>query len=171
MYMYIMYCNELAALHTYSAVIPGTFGAEFAKRSSLKDSGRGRDNRFPGSVARGDREAEEEEEACPVGGTVADLFKDSLIPPVQLPLDYSTHVKQRTLPAVTTKTVKHVKQEPRDDGGVEEMDTAESNSSSSKFVKVVKPSVPAEVRGHQITAAELFTPCEVCTRKSKQFQW
>ena len=101
-----------------------------------------------------------------MGGTVAELFGDSLIPPVQLPLDYSTHVKQRTLPVVTTKTVKRVKQEPRDDdGGVEDMDTAESNTSSSKLVKPTKPPVSAEVKGHQVTAAELFTPCEVCTMK------
>ena len=95
---------------------------------------------------------------------MAELFSDSIIPPVQLPLDYSSHIKQRTLPMVTAKTVKRVKQESRDDGGgIEDMDTAESSTSSSKLVKPAKPPVSAEVKSHQVTAAELFTPCEVCT--------
>ena len=148
-----------------TAVIPGTFGAELAKRPSLKDGagGRGtRDNQFSNSVAMGDRETEDEEEACPVGGTVAELFGESLIPPVQLPLDYSMHVKQRTLPAAASKAI--VKQKPRDDNDQEEMDTEESSSSTTKVVKFAKP---LEIKGHQVTAAELFTPCEV--RKIKNY--
>ena len=103
----------------------------------------------------GDGDTEDEEAESVRGGTVAELFSDSLIPPVQLPLDYSKHVKQKAMPS--TKTVKKIKQET-EDVGEEAMDTSES-----KVVTFAKPPPPAEVKGHQITAAELFTPCEVCT--------
>ena len=154
-------------VHVHAAVIPGTFGAEFAKRTSLAgrdgSSDRARDSHLPGGIGRG---SEEEEEACPVGGTVEELFSDSVIPPVQLPLDYTSHIKQRTLPVVTAKSAKRVKQEPRDNGGIEDMDTAESSNLSPKLFKPAKPPVSAEVKGHQVTAAELFTPNEVCTMKT-----
>ena len=106
----------------------------------------------------GDGDTEDEEAESVRGGTVAELFSDSLIPPVQLPLDYSKHVKQKAMPS--TKTVKRIKLETEDDGE-EAMDTSESTK--SKVVTFAKPPPQAEVKGHQITAAELFTPREVCT--------
>ena len=108
---------------------------------------------------------EEDLEQEGLNGNVEELFAGSLLPPVQLPLDYSTHIKQRTLVAPTAKTIKKIKQEHVDD--LEEMDTSESSAIStltSKHVRFAKPVMqPAvsEVKDHRVTAAELFTPSEV----------
>jgi hypothetical protein len=110
----------------------------------------------------GEEEEEDHEEGA--RGNVEDLFAGSSLPPVQLPLDYSTHIKQRTLVAPTAKTiVKKIKQEPVDD--LEEMDTSEASAvSASKHIKFAKPVMQppvSEDKGHRVTAAELFTPSEV----------
>ena len=174
MYMY----NHLLILHEGGA-IPGTFGAELAKRpgsSSMdKDSANAgaSGNHFHrrGSAMEVGEEEDLEQEG--LSGNVEELFAGSLLPPVQLPLDYSTHVKQRTLVAPTTKTIKKIKQERVDD--LEEMDTSESNAiSSSKHVRFAKPVMqPAvsEVKGHRVTAAELFTPSEVHKALGNHFRF
>lgn len=150
-------------------MIPGTFGAELAKRqgssSTDKDScvsaSSNHYHRRDSAMEEGGEEDDQEES---MSRNVEELFAGSLLPPVQLPLDYSTHVKQRTLVAPTTKTVKKIKQEHIDD--LEEMDTSELSSvSTSKhvhFAKPVKQSAVSEIKGHRVTAAELFTPSEVC---------
>lgn len=99
----------------------------------------------------------EEGDEDAMSGTVEELFSGSLIPPVQLPLDYAMHVKQRTL--APTKLVKQVKLEPKDDS--EQMDI--TTKLGTKPAKPAKAPPFAEVKGHQITAAELFTPNEVCS--------
>lgn len=103
------------------------------------------------------------------GGTVEELFGNSLVPPVQLPLDYSMHAKQTTLPSV--KTAKRIKQELRDDSVVEDMDTSESGQSTVKPARISKPTGVAEVKGHQITAAQLFTSSEVymCSWHNREY--
>ena len=150
-------------------VIRGTFGAELAKRpgssSADKDSTSSSNHyhRRDEAMEEGGEEEDQEESA---GGNVEELFANSLLPPVQLPLDYSTHVKQRTLVAPpTAKTVKKIKQECVDD--LEQMDTSESSAVSVlkhvRFAKSVEKPIASEVKGHRVTAAELFTPSEVHT--------
>lgn len=150
-------------------MIPGTFGAEFAKRPGSSSACKDRTNsassnhyhRRDEAMEEGGEEDDQEES---VSGNVEELFSSSLLPPVQLPLDYSTHTRQRTSVAPTAaKIVKKIKQECVDD--LEKMDTSESSGvSMSKHVQFAKPVMqPAasEVKGHRITAAELFTPSEV----------
>ena len=148
-------------IHTVGGLIPGTFGAELAKRPGSSSSDKGNTNHYHsrvGAMSEGTRGGEDDDQEDGVSGTVEELFSGSLLPPVQLPLDYSTHVKQRTLVA-KTKVVKKIKQEP-----VEEMDTSESSSVlTSKLVARPTATTPvSEVKGHgETTAAELFTPTEV----------
>ena len=146
-------------------VIPGTFGAELARRpsSSSKDKDKGSgsaSNHYHNRVINAEGAADEDEEEG-VSGNVDELFAGSLLPPVQLPLDYSTHIKQRTLVA-PAKTVMKIKQEHVDDS-VEQMDTSEPSAVSKhvQFAKPVVKSSTAEVKSQRITAAELFTPSEV----------
>ena len=149
-------------------VIPGTFGAELAKRQG--SSSMDKDSRVSASSNHYHRRdstmeegGEEDDQEGGVSGNVEELFAGSLLPPVQLPLDYSTHVKQRTLVASTAKTVKKIKQERVND--MEEMDTSESGGVSTlkhvHFAKPVKQPTVSEVKSHRVTAAELFTPSEV----------
>ena len=156
---------------TYCSEGGGTrasFGAELAKRpgsSSSKDGDSSNHyHRRDSAMEGGGEEEEEDDREDGVSGNVEDLFAGSFLPPVQLPLDYSTHVKQRTLVAPSTKTViKKIKQEPVDD--LEEMDTSESSAVSAskhvRFAKAVTQPAVSEVKGHRVTAAELFTPSEV----------
>ncbi len=131
--------------------------------SSSKDKDSGNHYHRRESAMEGEGEEEEEDREEGARGNVEDLFAGSSLPPVQLPLDYSTHIKQRTLVAPTTKTIKKIKQEPVDD--LEEMDTSEASAvSASKHVQFAKPVIQppvSEVKGHRVTAAELFTPSEV----------
>ena len=134
--------------------------------SSSKDKDKGSasaTNHYHNSVINAEGAADEDEEEG-VSGNVEELFAGSLLPPVQLPLDYSTHVKQKTLVA-PAKTVTRIKREHVDDS-VEQMDTSEPSGDVvvSKHVQFAKPVVKAaaaEVKDQRVTAAELFTPSEV----------
>ena len=150
--------------YSEGGVIPGAFGADFAKRPG--SSSTGKDGTGAGSNHYHKRESamgEDDDFEESASGNVEELFAGSLLPPVQLPLDYSTHVKQRTLVPAATKNIKKIKLEPVDD--LEEMDTSESSAvSASKHVRFAKPVMqPAasEVKVHRVTAAELFTPSDV----------
>ena len=132
--------------------------------SSSKDGDSSNHYHRRDSAMEGGGEEEEDDREDGASGNVEDLFAGSFLPPVQLPLDYSTHIKQRTLVAPSTKTViKKIKQEPVDD--LEEMDTSESRAVSAskhvRFAKAVTQPAVSEVKGHRVTAAELFTPSEV----------
>lgn len=164
----LIICTVLYCECYEGGAISGGFGAELAKRpgsSSSKDGDSSNHYHRRGSAMEGGGgEEEDDHEEGASGGNVEELFAGSFLPPVQLPLDYSMHVKQRTLVAPTTKTIiKKIKQEPVDD--LEEMDTSESNAvSASKHVRFAKPvtqSAASEIKGHRVTAAELFTPSEV----------
>ena len=162
-------CTLIICIYCYEGGrIPGSFGAELAKRpgsSASKDGDSSNHyHRRDSAMEGGGEEEEEDDREDGASGNVEDLFAGSFLPPVQLPLDYSTHVKQRTLVAPSTKTViKKIKQEPVDD--LEEMDTSESSAVSAskhvRFAKAVTQPAVSEVKGHRVTAAELFTPSEV----------
>ena len=160
-YMHVYNLNNVQLfVRVIAGFTPGTFGAELAKRP-VPSSSANKDGKGGQQFASGGAAGDSEEDVDPVGGTVEELFSSSFIPPVQLPLDYFTHNKQKTLPQV--KTVKRIKQEPQDE--IEDMDTNEAKDSVLKPGKEISAS--SEVKGHQMTAAELFTPAKVSTVKCK----
>jgi hypothetical protein len=107
------------------------------------------DNRY--HLHYSDEEKGEEERggvASAEGGHM--MFRDSKLPPIQLPLDYSVHSRHR---AVTTKN-KIVKVE------VEE-DASGPPTGPVKLVKPVRePGASTQSHPERMTAAKLFTPSE-----------
>ncbi|CAI7995906.1 hypothetical protein GBAR_LOCUS1785 [Geodia barretti] len=134
----------------------GTFGSfsrsERSERSesSAKTKREEPDNRYHLHYSDEDEGVEERGGvASAEGGHM--MFRDSKLPPIQLPLDYSVH-SRRT--AVTTKN-KIVKQ------GVEE----DASGPPTCRVKLVKPvsepgAASTQSQPERMTAAKLFTPSE-----------
>ncbi len=80
-----------------------------------------------------------------------ELFPQSRLPPVQLPLDVMCHSRHRALPLKQAK----VKLASWDE------QTGDSSPVKSKPIKPVRQIRPTSTTRHEVTAAELFTPSEV----------
>ena len=96
-----------------------------------------------------EEDSEEEDEAEPLHNqNVEDLFSDSLLPPIQLPLDHTSIRSTSQYISLPTKQEKPIKKELPDED--REMDIGDCEVKPLKHVK-----------GHQLaTAAELLTTRE-----------